>query len=77
MFNLDTGNTERMFGTLLPLPINSISDAIANLNIKFKNEGSEITLTLYPLEQDNMKYLYDIDNLKAMYEWIEKRKNHS
>lgn len=77
MFNLDTGNTERMFGTLLPLPINAISDVITNLNTKFKNEGSEITLTLYPLEQDNMKYLYDIDNLKAMYEWIEKRKNHS
>jgi len=75
MFNLDTGNTERMFGTLLPLPINQISEVITNLNDKFRNEGSQITLTLYPLEQDNLKYLYDVPNLKAMYDWIEKRKN--
>lgn len=77
MFNLDTGNTERMFGTLLPLPINAISDVITNLNTKFKNEGSEITFTLYPLEQNNMKYLDNIDELKAMTNWIDKRKNHS
>lgn len=75
MFNLDTGNTERMFGTLLPLPLNPISEVISNLNDKFKNEGSQISLTLYPLEQDNLKYLYDVPNLKAMYDWIEKRKN--
>lgn len=75
MFNLDTGNTERMFGTLLPLPVNQISEVIKNLNDKFRNEGSQIILTLYPLEQDNMKYLYDVPSIKAMYEWIEKRKN--
>lgn len=75
MFNLDTGNTERMFATLLPLPLNPISEVITNLNDKFRNEGSQISLTLYPLEQDNLKYLYDIPNLKAMYDWIEKRKN--
>lgn len=75
MFNLDTGNTQRMFGTLLPLPLNPIEDVIVNLNKKFKNEGSEIVLTLYPLEQEDMKYLYDIQNIKSVYEWIEKRKN--
>jgi hypothetical protein len=74
IFNLDTSKTERMFGTFLPLPLNSIRDVIANLNKKFKNEGSQITLTLFPLEQDNLKYLYDVLNLKAMYNWIEKRK---
>ena len=75
MFNLDTGNTERMFGTLLPLPFNTVSKVIANLNKKFKDEGSQITLTLYPLEQNNLKYLYDVPNLKAMYNWINKRKS--
>lgn len=75
MFNLDTGNTERMFGTMLPLPLKPISEVIENLNKKFRTEGSQITLTLYPLEQDNLKYLYDVPNLKAMYEWIDKRKN--
>lgn len=75
MFNLNTGNTERMFGTLLPLPLSPISDVITSLNEKFKNEGSQITLTLYPLEQNNLKYLYDVPNLKAMYDWIKKRKN--
>jgi len=75
LFNLDTGNTERMFGTLLPLSLNSISEVVANLNKKFRDEGSQITLTLYPLEQDNLKYLYDVPNLKAMYDWIDKRKN--
>lgn len=76
IFNLDTGNTERMFGTLLPLPLNPISEVISNLNDKFGNDGSQITLTLYPLEQGNLKYLYEVPTLKAMYEWIEKRKNH-
>jgi len=75
LFNLDTGNTERMFGTLLPLSLNSISEVVANLNKKFRDEGSQITLTLYPLEQDNLKYLFDVPNLKAMYDWIDKRKN--
>ncbi len=74
MFNLDTGNTERMFGTMLPLPLNSIIDVIAKLNKKFKDEGSQITLTFYPLEQDNLKYLYDVPDLKAMYDWIDKRR---
>lgn len=76
MFTLDTGNTERMFGTLLPLPIIDIATVIKNLNQKFKKE-KEIKLTLYPLDQNEMKYLYDIDSLKAMYGWIEKRKNQS
>lgn len=74
MFNLDTGNTERMFGTLLPLPIIDIATVIKNLNLKFEKE-KEIKLTLYPLEQDEMKYLHDVPNLKAMYEWIDDRKN--
>jgi hypothetical protein len=74
MFNLDTGNTERMFGTLLPLPIFDIARVIKKLNQKFEKE-KEIKLTLYPLEQNEMKYLYDFANLKAMYDWIETRKN--
>jgi len=74
MFNLDTGNTERMFGVHLPLPIIDISTVIKNLNQKFKKEN-EIKLTLYPLEQREMKYLHDVPNLKAMYDWIEKRKS--
>lgn len=74
MFNLDTGNTERMFGVHLPLPIIDISTVIKNLNQKFKKEN-EIKLTLYPLEQRKMKYLHDVPNLKAMYDWIEKRKS--
>lgn len=74
MFNLDTGNTERMFGTLLPLPIIDIATVIKNLNQKFEKE-KEINITLYPLEQNEMKYLFDVPNLKAMYDWIDKRKN--
>jgi len=75
IFNLDTGNTERMFGTLLPLPIIPISEVITNLNKKYRDEGSEITLALYPLEQEDLKYLQDVPNLKAMYDWIEGRKD--
>lgn len=74
MFNLDTGNTERMFGTLLPLPIIDIAAVIKNLNLKFQKE-KEIKLTLYPLEQKKMKYLYDVYDLNAMYDWIETREN--
>lgn len=74
IFNLDTGNTERMFGTLLPLPINDIATVIKNLNQKFEKEN-EIILTLYPLEQNEMKYLHDVPNIKAMYDWIESKKN--
>jgi hypothetical protein len=58
----------------LPLPIIDIATVIKNLNLKFEKE-KEIKLTLYPLEQNEMKYLHDVPNLKAMYEWIDDRKN--
>ena len=74
IFNLDTGNSEKVFGTFLPLPINSISNVITNLNKKLNDNNSKITLTLYPLEQDNSVYLTDVPNIKAMYDWIDQRK---
>lgn len=73
MFNLDTGNTQRMFGTLLPLPATPINEVIENLNKKFENEGQQIELTLYPLEQGKISYLSNADELNAMYKWIEER----
>ena len=76
LFNVDTGNTERMFGTILSLPIHNPETVINKLNAKLNSEG-QFPLTLYPLEQHNMKYLDDIDNLRAMYEWIEKRRSQA
>lgn len=73
LFNLDTGKTERLFGTLLPLPIHSIDKVINELNKKFEKEKT-IELTLYPLEQGDTSYLTDIDQINAMYKWMSERK---
>ncbi|WP_449386751.1 hypothetical protein [Chryseobacterium lineare] len=74
LFNLDTGNSLRKFGVFLPCPINDISDVLDKLNNKFEEEKT-FHLNLYPWEQDNDKYLEDIDHIKAMFDWINKRKN--
>jgi hypothetical protein len=73
IFSVTTGQTERLFGTLLPLPIRPISEVIRELNAKIDQEG-EFELSLYPKEQKDKSYLDNIENIKAMFEWIEKRK---
>jgi hypothetical protein len=73
LFNLDTGKTERLFGTLLPLPIHPIDKVISQLNKKFEKEKT-IELTLYPQEQGDTKYLTDPDQINAMYKWMSERK---
>jgi hypothetical protein len=73
LFNLDTGKTERLFGTLLPLPIHPIDKVINEINKKFEKEES-IKLTLYPQEQGETKYLTDPDQINAMYKWMSNTK---
>lgn len=73
VFKVTTGASERTFGVFLPLPINDLADVIKQLNIKLA-ASSSIELTLYPLDQDKMNYLDNIDEVKAMNEWIRKRK---
>ena len=75
LFNLDTGNSERMFGVFLPLPINDLNDVISKLNLKFEAENN-IELSLYPLEQGLVNYISDLQNIKAMFDWINKRTKH-
>lgn len=72
LFNLDTGNSVRMFGVFLPLPINDLNSVISSLNLKFEAEN-KVELSLYPLEQSEANYIDDIPNLKAMYDWIKTR----
>lgn len=76
IFNLDTGSTIRKFGVFLPCPVNDISKVLEKLNEKFGND-STLTLEMYPWEQDNEKYLEDIEHIRAMKSWLEKRKNVS
>ncbi len=74
LFNLNTGRSERMFGVFLPLCINPIHKVIFSLNEKLEKEKN-FPVTLYPLEQVEMNYLSNVENIKAMYNWIEKRKS--
>ncbi len=74
LFNLDTGNSLRKFGVFLPCPINDISQVLDKLGQRFEVEKS-FTLNMYPWEQNDNKYLDDIENIKAMFDWIERRKN--
>ena len=76
LFNLDTGNSLRKFGVFLPCPINDISQVLDKLGQRFEVEKS-FTLNMYPWEQNDNKYLDDIGNIKAMFDWINKRKNDS
>jgi hypothetical protein len=73
LFNLDTGKTERLFGTFMPLPIHPIDKVIRELNKKIESEKS-IVLKLYPQEQAGTKYLDDIEQINSMYNWIVERK---
>ena len=73
IFNLKTNNTLRKFGTILPSPINDINTVLDRLGKKFESEKS-FKLEMYPWEQDDTKYLDNIDNIKAMFNWIEERK---
>lgn len=72
LFNLDTGKTERMFGTLLPLPVQPIEKVIIELNKRFNHNG-ELVLTLYPKEKDTKSYLTDLDQINAMNKWLHER----
>lgn len=73
LFNLDTGITLRKYGVFLPCPINDITDIIVRLRENTGLDGTQ-TLTMYPLEQDNNKYLEDIKAIKAMFDWFDTRK---
>ncbi len=76
MFMLKTEHSSRMFGAFLPLPVNSIEEVVGKLNGKL-DEEKDFELSLYPLEQDKLNYIEDLDNIKAMYRWIEQRKNNA
>jgi hypothetical protein len=72
IFNLDTGNSLYKFCTFLPSPMNNINDVLDKLNNKFEEE-KKFLLTMYPLEQGDTRYLDDIENIKAMFNHIEKK----
>jgi len=76
LFNLNTGNTVRKFGTFLPCPVNPIEEVLDKLAVKFENDKT-FNLKMYPWKQNGTMYLDDIDNIKAMYNWINVRKNAS
>lgn len=69
LFNLDTGNTQRMFGVLLPLPIRSIDEVIVEINKRFDQNGAQ-ELALYPKENETRSYITDIAQINAMMKWI-------
>ncbi|GHT52021.1 hypothetical protein AGMMS49982_11160 [Bacteroidia bacterium] len=73
LFTLNTGLSETMFGTFLPLPINPLKDVIQKIDAKIQKEKT-FPLTLYPQEQKIADYLSDKGNLAAMYKWIEERR---
>ncbi len=75
MFVVKTGKSQRFFGVILPLPIHPTEELISKLNERLENE-KEFSIGIYPSpnEQEKMNYLNSEANIKAMYEWIEKRK---
>jgi len=63
----------------LPLPVRDLDKVLANFKEKME-KGKGQSLTLYPQEQDREHagdYLMKEDNLIAMYNWIEARKNET
>jgi hypothetical protein len=73
IFNVNTGQTERLFATILPLAIRPVEDVITILRNKVENEG-QFELSLYPKEQTTKSYLENIDNITAMLKWVNDRK---
>jgi hypothetical protein len=73
VFSVATSITSHIFATVLPLPIRPVEEVINRLTERFTREKT-FSLTLYPLEQDSINYLTDIANIKAMKDWIVKRK---
>lgn len=72
LFNLSTGNTIRKFGTFLPCPANEFKLVLNRLNEKLEIEKS-FDLQMYPYEQDNEMYLENIEEIKQLHSWMEKR----
>lgn len=72
LFTVKTDHTERMFGTILPIPVRDVNEAISKLNALVEAKG-QLTVSLYPREQHNEDYLRIIPNIKAMKEWISSR----
>lgn len=77
VFDITLGNWERKVLVLLPLPVRDLDNVLANFKEKME-KGKGQSLILYPQEQDREHagdYLMKVDNLIAMYNWIEARKN--
>lgn len=70
IFEVKTKHTERIFGVILPLPIEPVNEVIDRIHERLENAES-FQLTLYPTEGNN--YLSDMDNLDQLYLWIQKR----
>lgn len=71
-FNLDTGKTKSSFLVVLPCPLIEIDNIIEKLSSAIK---SEMTLNLYPVENEKHNYIDDLENIKKLFEWLEKRTN--
>lgn len=78
-FDIKLGDWEKKILVFLPLPVRELKSTLENLKDRLKR-GEGKTLSLYPKEQDREHagdYLIKEDNLIAMYNWIEERKQNA
>lgn len=73
LFPLNTGKSERMFGVLLPLPVGNINTSIRKLNIQLRGKKG-FKLRLQPFGNSNVDCISDINNIKAIYLWLEEKR---
>jgi hypothetical protein len=76
IFETKTRHSIRAFGTILPLPINPVSEVIEKINAKLESE-KQFKITLYPLDQGSDNYVSNIESIKAMKKWISDRKSNT
>lgn len=72
-FNLATDLSEHTFITILPVPGIPVEETILNLSKRLETE-KEIGLTLFPLEQNDEDYLEKPDQIKVMWDWLDKKR---
>ena len=71
IFSLETDSSIRRFGVALPLPGKEIEKTIKILN----QQKPEFVLTLDPMGGNDVDYLYDIEAINKMNNWIKKLEN--
>lgn len=72
IFQLDTGVSKETFCVFLPTPVRNIEEAISNIKTK-EGDADQLMLELYPSPESSVDYLFDIQNIMAMNDWLNKR----